>query len=349
MGRRRGASQPMRARVESSSSKPVTGLGSHGGSIRTFPQAQIPSRAWRPSLARSCRRTPARAMRRVQLRGGARWPHARRTRVRGVRARSGPRRRSSSADRLSRYVARRLMAPTKQMCPYHRSSYDRRVIEAVETVIVGGGQAGLALSYHLRRLAREHVVLEQGRLAERWRSERWDSLAFQFPSWSIRLPGYAYQTDDPEGFAPRDEVVRFLGLSRGHPRRSAWRARRGVTARPAGALLRRRQRRPRPPMSADPGLTGTGAFSGDDRHAVDPLSHSTAIAIRGRCRQALCLSCSGARRQMPRPRAAGRRVYFRSGSRAMTRLSGARHLLWLALIGPTNGRDRPPQSRANRS
>jgi putative flavoprotein involved in K+ transport len=84
------------------------------------------------------------------------------------------------------------------------------VIEAVETVIVGGGQAGLALSYHLRRLGREHVVLERGRLAERWRSERWDSLAFQFPSWSIRLPGHAYETDDPEGFAPRDEVVRFL-------------------------------------------------------------------------------------------------------------------------------------------
>jgi putative flavoprotein involved in K+ transport len=84
------------------------------------------------------------------------------------------------------------------------------VIEAVETVIVGGGQAGLALSYHLRRLGREHVVLERGRLAERWRSERWDSLAFQFPSWSIRLPGCAYETDDPEGFAPRDEIVRFL-------------------------------------------------------------------------------------------------------------------------------------------
>ena len=84
------------------------------------------------------------------------------------------------------------------------------MIEAVETVIVGGGQAGLALSYHLRRLGREHVVLERGRLAERWRSQRWDSLAFQFPSWSIRLPGYTYATDDPEGFAPRDEVIGFL-------------------------------------------------------------------------------------------------------------------------------------------
>lgn len=82
--------------------------------------------------------------------------------------------------------------------------------EPIETVIVGGGQAGLALSYHLRALGREHVILERGRVAERWRSERWDSLTFQFPSWSIALPGHAYRGSDPDGFAPRDEVVRFL-------------------------------------------------------------------------------------------------------------------------------------------
>src|SRR5580765_3939691 len=79
-----------------------------------------------------------------------------------------------------------------------------------ETVIVGGGHAGLALSYHLGRLGCPHVILERGRVAERWRSERWDSLMFQFPNWSIQLPSHAYRSDDPDGFAPKDEIIRFL-------------------------------------------------------------------------------------------------------------------------------------------
>jgi len=82
--------------------------------------------------------------------------------------------------------------------------------ERHETVIVGGGQAALALGYHLSRLGREHVILERARVAERWRTERWDSLRFQFPSWSIRLPGLDYGGDEPDGFASRDEVVAFI-------------------------------------------------------------------------------------------------------------------------------------------
>jgi putative flavoprotein involved in K+ transport len=82
--------------------------------------------------------------------------------------------------------------------------------EQVETVIVGGGQAGLAMSYHLGRIGREHVVLERGRVAERWRSERWDSLCFQAPNWNLRLPGLAHHLADPDAFAPRDEVVRYI-------------------------------------------------------------------------------------------------------------------------------------------
>lgn len=79
-----------------------------------------------------------------------------------------------------------------------------------ETVIVGGGHAGLALSYHLGRLERPHLILERGRVAERWRSERWDSLMFQFPNWSLRLPGQEYRGDRPDGFATREEVIAFI-------------------------------------------------------------------------------------------------------------------------------------------
>jgi len=82
--------------------------------------------------------------------------------------------------------------------------------EHIETVIVGGGQAGLAMSYCLRQLGREHVVLERGRLAERWRSERWDSLTLLTPNWMTQLPGYGYRGDDPHGFVSRDAVIHYL-------------------------------------------------------------------------------------------------------------------------------------------
>ena len=83
-------------------------------------------------------------------------------------------------------------------------------MEHVETVIIGGGHAGLTMSYYLSQLGREHVILERGRVGERWRSERWDSFCFQFPNWTIELPGYKYQCEDPDAFAPSREVVRFL-------------------------------------------------------------------------------------------------------------------------------------------
>jgi len=82
--------------------------------------------------------------------------------------------------------------------------------ENAETVIIGGGHAGLTMSYFLSQLGQEHVILERGRVGERWRSERWDSFHFQFPNWTIELPGFKYQCDDPDAFAPGHEVVRFL-------------------------------------------------------------------------------------------------------------------------------------------
>lgn len=79
-----------------------------------------------------------------------------------------------------------------------------------DVVIVGGGQAGLAMSSVLRRRGRDHVVLERHSVGGRWRSERWDSLRFQFPNWALQLPGFSYQGDDPDGLAHYSEILRLL-------------------------------------------------------------------------------------------------------------------------------------------
>jgi putative flavoprotein involved in K+ transport len=79
-----------------------------------------------------------------------------------------------------------------------------------DTVIIGGGQAGLAMSAVLQERGLEHVVLERRQVGERWRTERWESLRFQFPNWTLELPGYAYRGDDPNGFAHWREIVRVI-------------------------------------------------------------------------------------------------------------------------------------------
>lgn len=79
-----------------------------------------------------------------------------------------------------------------------------------DTVVIGGGQAGLAMSAVMQQRALEHVVLERRQVGERWRSERWKSLRFQFPNWSLELPGYAYSGNDTNGFAHWREILRII-------------------------------------------------------------------------------------------------------------------------------------------
>jgi putative flavoprotein involved in K+ transport len=79
----------------------------------------------------------------------------------------------------------------------------------VSLVVIGAGQAGLAVSHELRALGIEHVVLERDRVAETWR-RRWDSFHLVTPNWTLDLPGAPYAGDDPDGFAPRDEIVEYL-------------------------------------------------------------------------------------------------------------------------------------------
>lgn len=77
-----------------------------------------------------------------------------------------------------------------------------------ETVIIGGGQAGLATCYHLSQLARESIVLEQAaQPANAWRNDRWNSFTLVTPNWGFLLPGAEYDGAAPDGYMPRDEIV----------------------------------------------------------------------------------------------------------------------------------------------
>lgn len=78
-----------------------------------------------------------------------------------------------------------------------------------EVVVVGAGQAGVAMSEHLTTRGIPHVVLERSRIAERWRSERWDSLVANGPAWHDRFPGLEFDID-PDGFATKDQVAAYF-------------------------------------------------------------------------------------------------------------------------------------------
>src|SRR3954464_4723152 len=81
----------------------------------------------------------------------------------------------------------------------------------VEVVVIGGGQAGLAISHYLTQQRRDHVVLEQAtKVGSAWCDRRWDSFTLVTPNWAVRLPDFSYRGDDPDGFMTRAEVVSHL-------------------------------------------------------------------------------------------------------------------------------------------
>lgn len=85
-----------------------------------------------------------------------------------------------------------------------------RKIEATDTLVVGGGQAGLALSEHLSAKGVAHLVLERGKIAQRWRTERWDSLVANGPAWHDRFASMEFSDVGPDGFASKHSVVRYF-------------------------------------------------------------------------------------------------------------------------------------------
>src|SRR5471032_538005 len=83
-------------------------------------------------------------------------------------------------------------------------------VEKINTLVVGAGQAGVAMSEHLSLMGVPHIVLERNRIAERWRSERWDSLVANGPAWHDRFPGMKFAGIDPDSFATRNQIVDYF-------------------------------------------------------------------------------------------------------------------------------------------
>ncbi|WP_433868939.1 flavin-containing monooxygenase [Saccharopolyspora sp. CA-218241] len=79
-----------------------------------------------------------------------------------------------------------------------------------EVLVVGAGQAGVAMSEHLGARGIGHLVLERDRIAERWRTGRWDSLVANGPAWHDRFPGLLFADVDPDGFASKDQVADYF-------------------------------------------------------------------------------------------------------------------------------------------
>ena len=83
-------------------------------------------------------------------------------------------------------------------------------IEKIDTLVIGAGQAGVAASEHLSKRGVPHLVLERHRIAERWRSERWDSLVANGPAWHDRFPGLVFPDTDPDAFPAKEKVADYF-------------------------------------------------------------------------------------------------------------------------------------------
>ena len=83
-------------------------------------------------------------------------------------------------------------------------------VEKIDALVVGGGQAGLAMSEHLSSCGVPHMVLERHRIAERWRSERWDSLVANGPAWHDRFPGMEFPDTDPDAFVHKERIADYF-------------------------------------------------------------------------------------------------------------------------------------------
>jgi len=101
------------------------------------------------------------------------------------------------------------MAGGVQQNPNQPDKGTGMTVEKIDTLVIGAGQAGVAMSEHLSSLGVPHLVLERERIAERWRSERWDSLVANGPAWHDRFPGLEFDAD-PDVFVPKEQVADYF-------------------------------------------------------------------------------------------------------------------------------------------
>jgi putative flavoprotein involved in K+ transport len=94
----------------------------------------------------------------------------------------------------------------------HPSNIDTELTQGghYSVLIVGGGQAGLSISYYLKRAGIDHLVFEKQTVTHTWRNQRWDSFCLVTPNWQCLLPGHHYTGPDPHGFMKKDEIIGYL-------------------------------------------------------------------------------------------------------------------------------------------
>src|ERR1700753_34304 len=90
------------------------------------------------------------------------------------------------------------------------SSSSKTLPAHVSVAVIGGGQAGLAMSYQLKQNGIDHIILEKNQIAHSWKTQRWDAFCLVTPNWQCQLPGYPYQGSDPKGFMLRDQIVDYV-------------------------------------------------------------------------------------------------------------------------------------------
>ncbi len=226
-------------------------------------------------------------------------------------------------------------------------------IERVDTLVVGAGQAGVAMSAHLSRRAIPHLVLERHRIAERWRSERWDNLVANGPAWHDRFPEMAFPETDPDAFPTKDAVADYIAA---FAERVAAPIRCGVEVR----RVRRLEGRPgfrvetsEGPIEAERVVAATGPFQ---RPAIPPLVPETAGVFQihssayrnpaGLPEGAVLVVGSGSSGAQIADELleAGRRVYLSVGPhrRPPRRYRGRDYVWWLGVLGKWDAPARAP-------